>query len=78
MIFAHKLTIYSIIVDKGVICFVSKCGWDKTLPLPLGFFAENYLLSPTHAIEFLPRMNADNADQICSCLFVLYREFRGC
>ena len=30
-IFANKLSIYSIIVDKGVISFGSKFGWDKDL-----------------------------------------------
>jgi len=26
--FVNNLSIYSIIVNKGVICFGSKCGWD--------------------------------------------------
>jgi hypothetical protein len=29
--FANKLTIYSIVVGKGVICFGSKCGWDMVI-----------------------------------------------
>jgi len=32
-IFVNNLSIYSIIVDKGVICFGSKFCWDKILPL---------------------------------------------
>ena len=29
LFFANKISIYSIIANKGVICFVSKSGWDK-------------------------------------------------
>jgi hypothetical protein len=31
LISAHKLSIYSIIVNKGLICFAPKCGWDKDI-----------------------------------------------
>ena len=31
LFFANKLTKYSIIVDKGVICFGSKYDWDNDL-----------------------------------------------
>ena len=29
-VFVNKFMIYSIVVDKGLICFVPKSGWDKT------------------------------------------------
>jgi len=31
LIFAHKLSVYSIIVDKQVTSFDPKIGWDKSL-----------------------------------------------
>jgi hypothetical protein len=30
LFFVNKLSIYSIIVDKGLICFGPRCGWDRS------------------------------------------------
>jgi len=59
LIFAHKLLIYSIIVDKGLICFVPKCGWDSGLVKCSLCFAVNGF-KDNHEIHEMKTRNARN------------------